>query len=278
MTGLSQDEAAAYRRDGYVFPVEVMAEDDAVALRKQIETVERRVKTEQGVSHQRFRSFCHLLMPSIDRLVREPAILDPVDSILGPDLMVWSAEFFIKDAHTPNHVSWHQDLTYWGLDSTDEVTAWVALSDVTVESGCMRFVPGSHKREIVAHRDTFADDNMLTRGQEIAVAFDDSVAVDIVLKPGQMSLHHGRMFHASGPNRSDARRFGLAVRYIAPSMRQAVGERDFAVLVRGEDRYGHFVTLPAPTGDFMPEALEMCTEIDREQAAYFYRGTEPRYK
>jgi len=278
MTGLNAQQVAAYERDGYLFPLEVMAEAEALALRARIETIERRVKTEQGVSHQRFRSFCHLLMPAIDQLVREPAILDPVESILGPDLMVWSAEFFIKEPRTPNHVSWHQDLTYWGLDSAEEVTAWLALSDVTVESGCMRFVPGSHKREIVPHRDTFAEDNMLTRGQEIAIAIDEDAAVDIVLKPGQMSLHHGRIFHASGHNRADDRRFGLAIRYISPNMRQAVGERDFAVLVRGEDRYGHFVAPPRPTGDFTPDALDMCTRIDREQAAYFYQGTEPRYR
>jgi ectoine hydroxylase-related dioxygenase (phytanoyl-CoA dioxygenase family) len=216
-------------------------------------------------------------MPDIDRLVREPAILDPVESLLGPDLMVWSTEFFIKEPHTPNHVSWHQDLTYWGLDNTDEVTAWLALSDVTVESGCMRFVPGSHKQDIVPHHDTFADDNMLSRGQEIAVEVGEDAAVDIVLKPGQMSLHHGRIFHGSGPNQSDDRRFGVAIRYIAPSMRQAVGTRDYAVLVRGEDRFGHFVTPPAPTGDFTPEALEMCAQIDSEQVAYLYQGTEPRY-
>jgi non-heme Fe2+,alpha-ketoglutarate-dependent halogenase len=278
MTALNTDQVAAYERDGYVFPIDVMGQDQALALRASLESIERRAKGELGVSHQRFRSFCHLLMPSIDRLIRQPAILDPVGSILGPDLMVWSAEFFIKDPRTPDHVSWHQDLTYWGLDSTDEVTAWLALSDVTVASGCMRFIPGSHKREIVPHRDTFADDNMLTRGQEIAVEFDEDDAVDIVLKPGQMSLHHGRIFHASGPNGSDGRRFGLAIRYITPAMRQAVGERDYAVLVRGEDRYGHFVTPPAPTGDFTPEALAMCNQIDSEQVAYFYQGTEPRYR
>ncbi len=235
-------------------------------------------KGEQGVSHQRFRAFCHLLMPCIDRLMREAAIVDPVESILGPDLMVWSVEIFLKEAKSPDYVTWHQDLTYWGLDSTDEVTAWLALSDVNVESGCMRFIPGSHHRDIVPHRDTFADANMLTRGQEIAFEIDESDTVDIVLRPGQMSLHHGRIFHDSGPNHSDDRRFALAIRYITPSMRQAVGQRDYAVLVRGEDRFGHFLTPPTPTGDFTPDAMEMCTQIDKDQVVYYYQGTTPRHR
>ena len=123
MTALSTDQTAAYERDGYVFPVDVMGEDDARALRATIETIERRAKGELGVSHQRFRAFCHLLMPCIDQLMREAAIVDPVESILGPDLMVWSVEIFLKEANSPDYVTWHQDLTYWGLDSTDEVTA-----------------------------------------------------------------------------------------------------------------------------------------------------------
>ena len=278
MTALNMDQVEAYGRDGYVFPLDVMSEDEARAFRARLEAIERHAKGEQGVSHQRFRAFCHLLMPCIDQLMRDPAIVAPVESILGPDLMVWSVEIFLKEAKSPDYVTWHQDLTYWGLDNTDEVTAWLALSDVTVESGCMRFIPGSHHRDIVPHRDTFADANMLTRGQEIAFDIEDADAVDIVLRPGQMSLHHGRIFHASGPNNSDDRRFGLAIRYITPSMRQAVGQRDYAVLVRGEDRFGHFLTPPVPTGDFTPDAMEMCTEIDKDQVAYYYQGTAPRHR
>ena len=120
-------------------------------------------------------------------------------------------------------MTWHQDLTYWGLDDMDEVTAWVALSPSTTESGCMRFVPGSHKRSLVEHVDTFADDNLLTRGQEIAVDVDESAAADVELRPGQASLHHGHLFHSSGPNTTPDRRIGAAIRYITPSMQQRGG-------------------------------------------------------
>ncbi len=143
----------------------------------------------------------------------------------------------------------------------DAVTAWVALSPATRESGCMRFVAGSHLREIVEHRDTFSAKNMLSRGQEIAVAVDDSEAVDVLLEPGQMSLHHGRTFHASHANRSSDRRIGLAIRYIAPSMKQTGERRTVAVLVRGEDRYGHFELAPPPSGIHAPSGLGVTPAI-----------------
>jgi ectoine hydroxylase-related dioxygenase (phytanoyl-CoA dioxygenase family) len=199
-------------------------------------------------------------------------MLDAVESVLGPDLMVWGCEFFIKEPMSPKFVSWHQDLTYWGLSDAGEVTAWVALSAATVENGAMRMVPGSQRSGIVPHRDTFAEDNILSRGQEITDGVDESRAVDVVLRPGEMSLHHGRMFHASGPNRTAGRRIALVVRYIAPAMRQTRGERDFAVLVRGEDRFGHFVNPPLPTAEFAPEAVAMVMRMDEDQTAYLYEG------
>ena len=128
-------------------------------------------------------------------------------------------ELFIKEAQTTKTVSWHQDITYWGMGETDdEVTAWVALSDVSVQAGCMRFIPGSHRNPIVSHHDTYDDNNLLSRGQEIA-GINENDAVYGALCPGEMSLHHGRCFHASGPNMSDDRRIGLAIRYVTPEVR-----------------------------------------------------------
>ena len=201
-----------------------------------------------------------------------PAILDVAQAVLGPDLLCWSTDFFIKDARQPGYVTWHQDLTYWGLDGTDEATAWVALSPSTVQSGCMRVYPGSHKRDIVPHRDTFASDNMLSRGQRLAEEIDESKAADLVLAPGQISLHHGRIFHASGPNRSDDRRIGFAIRYIAPSMRQARGTGAWAHLVRGTDEYRHFEHLPRPRVDFEPGALAMRARIVGAMEEVLYDG------
>ena len=109
--------------------------------------------------------------------MRHPTILDAVEDVLGPNLLVWSTSFFIKEARDPAYVSWHQDATYWGLSAPDVLTAWVAFTDATVENGAMRMVPGSHAEQL-EHRDTFAPHNLLSRGQEIAVEVDEARGVD----------------------------------------------------------------------------------------------------
>ena len=270
MTGsLAPDQAARYERDGLLFPLRAFAEAEALGLVARVADVERRFGDRYPVKPL-LKTYPIYLLPFVATLMRRPAIVDAVESILGPDIMVWAAEFFIKEPNSPKFVSWHQDLTYWGLSDAAEVTAWVALSDVTVANGCMRMLPGSHAGGIVPHRDTFAPDNILSRGQEIADAVDESRAVNITLRPGEMSLHHGRMFHASGPNTTDARRVGFVVRYIAPSMRQTVGARDYATLVQGEDRFGHFVTPPPPTEEFAPDMVELVRKIAADTTSYLY--------
>ena len=272
--GLSAEQLATYERDGVVFPIEVWSPAEALALRTRIEAIEAAHGEGLAVADY-LRGCAHVVLPAIDEAMRTPAILDAVEPIIGPDMLVWGCQFFTKEPRTSGFVSWHQDLTYWGLDRSDEVTAWIALSPATRMSGCMRMIPGSHRDDIVAHRDTFAAANMLSRGQELAVPPDESRAVDVVLEPGQMSLHHGHVFHASGPNRSDDRRLGLAIRYIAPHMRQVAGSRDYAALVRGADRYGHFIEPPRPTVDFAPEAVAYHDTMVADQSRYLYRELDP---
>ena len=266
-----QDIRESFERDGYVAPLTAMTAAEAGGYRAELEAIERDHAGHPFLKEGVY-SMPHLLFPFVDEAMRRPSVLGPVSQVLGPDLLVWGATLFIKEADSPDYVSWHQDLTYWGLDSTREVTAWIALSPATVESGAMRFLPGSHIQDIVPHRDTFGDTNLLTRGQEIAVEVDEARAVDVVLAPGQMSLHHGRLFHASHPNRSGDRRIGLALRYISPDMRQTVGAKDFAVLVQGEDRFGHFELLGPPKGALHPDDVAQVQRVNEIEQQYYYDG------
>jgi len=207
------------------------------------------------------------------RIARDPRILDLVEGVLGPDLLVWSAEFFIKEPRTTHVVGMHQDLTYWGMGETpDQVTAWLALSPATVESGCMDFVAGSHKNPILPHTDTYSEHNLLSRGQEIAVDVAETDKTHIELAPGQMSLHHGLTIHGSGPNRSDDRRIGMAIRYLNPNARQLVAERDYAMPARGTDSSGNFIPVEAPARLFAPEALALYERIRADQAKALAQG------
>jgi len=243
--------AKAYDRDGFVYPIRVMSEASAARHRADLERAEEIAKDiPEGATL--FREYANIGLGFVGEIIRDPAVTDSVAAILGDDLLVMACSFFIKEANSTSYVSWHQDLHYWGLEGDEEVTAWVALSPATRKSGCMRFVPGSH-RQIVAHQDTFAEDNLLTRGQEIAVEVDETDAVAVELAPGEMSLHHGRLFHASDPNRSDDRRIGLAIRYVPASMRQIDGAAMSATLVRGQDRFGHFDLAPSGSGLLEPD-------------------------
>ena len=195
----------------------------------------------------------HLLFTWLDELIRHPRILDAVEDVLGPNLLCWSSSFFIKEARDPAFVSWHQDSTYWGLSEPDVVTAWVAFSESSIESGAMRMVPGTHTEQ-VAHRDTFAPDNLLSRGQEIMVEVDEARAVDVVLRPGEMSLHHVRMFHGSPPNRSARPPHRLRDPLHPDARAPGRGDADSATLVRGVDTYHHFDHEEPPAADLDPAA------------------------
>jgi ectoine hydroxylase-related dioxygenase (phytanoyl-CoA dioxygenase family) len=157
-------------------------------------------------------------------------------------------------------------------ETDDQLTAWIALSPATPQSGCMKFVAGSHNNRIVEHRDTFHEDNLLSRGQEIAVDVDEATATNIVLEPGQMSLHHGRMFHASGPNSSDDRRIGCAIRYVTPDVKQLVAERDYAMLVRGCDSERNWINVAAPSEPFGDDAMALYTRIRSDQSVALAQG------
>ena len=242
-----------YHRDGYYFPLTVLDDQQVAANRAQLETFEQ----SQGqplAGAQRSKS--HLLFKWVDDLMRHDTILDAVEDLIGPDLLCWNTLFWIKEAGSGSFVSWHQDLRYWGLDTGDLVSVWLALSPANLQSGCMRVLPGSHRGQLLPHKDEYADGNLLTRGQEIAVEVDESQTVAMPLAPGEISLHNVRLAHASEPNHSVDRRIGLSLHYMPTQTRQVVGEWDSAALVRGKDDFGHFKHAPQPAKDFDPVAVE----------------------
>jgi ectoine hydroxylase-related dioxygenase (phytanoyl-CoA dioxygenase family) len=125
----------------------------------------------------------------------------------------------------------------------------------------MRVIPGTHLVGQLPHKETHAQDNLLSRGQDIEVSVDEKQAVDVELRPGQISLHHTMIVHGSEPNRSDTRRLGIPIRYVAARVRQTTGVRGSATLVRGTDNYGNFVAEPRPRWDFDPVAAQFRDEV-----------------
>ena len=268
---LSKDAIAQFHQDGYYFPVQVLDDVRLADCRTQLETFEASQGKPLGGPQ---RNKAHLLFRWVDDLMRNDEILDAVEDLIGPDILCWNTLFWTKEAGSGSFVSWHQDLRYWGLDTNDLVSVWLALSPATLESGCMRVLPGSHKGELLPHKDEYQADNMLTRGQEIAVQVDESKTVAMPLRPGEMSLHNVRLAHASGPNRSADRRIGLSLHYMPTYTKQVVGEWDSAALVRGQDRFGHFTHAPRPAKDFDPAAVAFHEKATKAMRDVLFKDAE----
>jgi hypothetical protein len=272
MKSLSDAAVQQYRELGYYAPVPVLARTEASELRSRLETFEATGGAMQGL----IRHKPHLLFTWLNDLIRHPRILDAVEDIIGPDILCWGTSFFIKEARNPSYVSWHQDSTYWGLEPPDVITAWVAFTDSNAANGAMRVMPATHKLDQAPHRDTFATDNLLSRGQEIMVDVDESNAAMLQLAAGEMSLHHVRLIHGSDPNPSDDRRIGFAIRYVPTYVRQVAGSADSASLVRGEDRFGNFELEPRPDADMSPEAIAYHAMTTNRYSQILMRGSGGR--
>jgi ectoine hydroxylase-related dioxygenase (phytanoyl-CoA dioxygenase family) len=236
---LSPQAVAEYHATGFRFPVPALAADEARSYRQRLEAFIEENGGSTGARKLLFEK-AHLRCPPLAELVRHPKILDAVEDVLGPDILCWASTIFLKEPQDKAYVSWHQDAMYWGLDPADVVTAWVALTDSLPENGAMQVLPESHLGALFRHNETFAADNMLSRGQEIAVEVDPRKVVTLSLRAGEMSLHHIKLAHGSDANKSMNRRIGYAIRYVAPHVRQTGSKGDRAMLVRGNDKFKNF--------------------------------------
>ena len=266
---LTDLQVSQFQETGFLPAFPVLSADHALHLRANLESFEAE---NDGVLTGSLRFKNHLLFKWLSDLIRSPRILDVVEDIIGPDIMVWSTDWWIKEANSPQFVSWHQDSQYWGLDTDMLVTVWVALSPSTIESGCMRVLPGSHLGPDLAHEETYHNDNMLTRGQSIDDINEDK-AVNLVVDTGQAVLFAFRIAHASYPNKTDDRRVGLAIRYIPPDTQQQYSDQDSAALVRGVDNHQHFELEPEPRYDFDPVAVAFHKESEEIRRQILYHGT-----
>jgi non-heme Fe2+,alpha-ketoglutarate-dependent halogenase len=261
---LSAEKQEFYAENGYLYPIRVFSNTETAEFRRQFDDYTDQNKDLLGKMIPRERravyGLTHLMLPWVYKMASHPRVLDAVEGAIGPNILVWGSDWFVKFAHDPAFISWHQDGAYWGLNPPKVATAWIALSPSTLENGCMQVMPGTQKMDL-PQRETYALDNALSRGQEIALEVDESKAVALTLDAGEMSLHHIGIAHGSKANTSDHPRIGIAVRYIAPEVVQKGAERQIVQLVRGRDEYGNFEVV-APPADAV-SAAEIRKEADR---------------
>jgi non-haem Fe2+, alpha-ketoglutarate-dependent halogenase len=256
---LTEKQIESYHRDGFLSPLPLYSEGEVRALRQRLETAEGLAPADKLPMA---RSGLIITTRWAWDLVHDPRIVNPVSDVLGPNVLLWSMDWFIKDPGT-SFVSYHQDATYWGLEPHNVATAWIALSDAGPTTGPMKFIPGSHLGPLYEQEDTFEKDNMLSRGQVVKAEVDESLAVMTPLKAGEMSLHHIRVIHGSDPNTTDDRRIGMVLRYCSTDVSQTKVDDDRAILVTGVDEYGHFDLIPRPQKDRGEKELALLRQHER---------------
>jgi len=239
---ITHEQLQQFERNGFLFPVRVLTAAEAAAFRAWFDA------TREQMGNVRRIDQAHLFFRWAYELATHPAVLDVVEQFLGPDILVHSTRIFCKDPGQPTYVSWHQDGRYSGLQGRQAPSIWIALSESTPQNGCLRVIPGSHLQGPLPHQETFAEHNMLNHGEQITAPLDESTAIDVVLQPGEMSLHHVDMVHGSAPNRSGGKRVGFIITCITPLVQ--ADRIQPVVLARGRDEVRHYEHLAGiPTDD-----------------------------
>ena len=210
-TSLTKQQLDQYQRDGIVFPIQVLSADEATMVREALESLA--AQCGEGLL-KRFENL-HLFFDWAYRMVTNASLLNTVEGLLGSNILVDGTLVFYKPPRDSSYVAWHQDSVYSGWNLAPSTSAWIALTPSFRANGCMRVVPGSHKEGLLAHDNIRDDPNLLNRrGERVNRIVDESQAVDVILKPGEMSLHHSTIIHSSNPNQSAEPRVGFIVRFV----------------------------------------------------------------
>ena len=270
MPNLSSEQINQYNNDGYIAPIDVLSKDHATEVKKEIEYIEKKWPDElEGLG----RNYAHLISPVLDKVSHNSKILDAVESIIGKDILVCGTTLFIKNPDQKGFVSFHQDAKYIGLEPHNWVTGWVAITDSNEENGCMRMLKGSHKEDLKFHNQKFDENNLLTRGQTVEnVPINETTPV--ILKAGQLSLHHPQIVHGSGLNKSNDRRIGFAIQsYIGTNVDEVLG-KIYVQQARGSDTFKYHQHVKRPTELMNENDIKTRKKANEELSKIFYSGSK----
>ncbi len=270
MSILSLEQINQYKEDGYIAPIDVLTKNEAEEVKREIEYIEKKWPNEiEGLG----RNYVHLISPVLDKVSHNSKILDAVESIIGKDILVCGTTLFIKNPDKKGFVSFHQDAKYIGLEPHNWVTGWLAVTDANEENGCMRMWKGSHKKDLKFHDQKFDENNLLTRGQTIEnVPINETTPV--ILKAGQLSLHHPTIIHGSGLNKSKERRIGFAIQsYIGTNVDQVLG-KIYVQQARGSDTFKFHQHVKRPTELMNENDIITRKKANEELSKIFYSGSK----
>ena len=270
MPSLTSDQLKQYEEEGYVAPIDVLSKEEAKEVREEIELIEKKWPNElEGLG----RNYIHLISPVFDKVCNNKKILDAVESLIGKNILICGTTLFVKNPNEKNFVSFHQDAKYIGLEPHNWVTAWVAITDANEENGCMRMWSGSHKNDLQYHNQKFDENNLLTRGQTVEnVPMNETKPV--ILKAGQISLHHPKVVHGSGLNKSNDRRIGFVIQsYIGTNVEQVLGKM-YVQQARGEDTFKYHKHVAKADQLMNQQGIEIRKKANEELSKIFYSGSQ----
>ena len=269
MKALTDEQVASYHYNGFLFPVPALTPDEVATCLAGLHRLEDELGSPVADADVKWRSHAYAHSPWFNDLIRHPRILDAIEDVIGPNILVWTSTFFIKEPDSPTFAAWHQDGTYFGLEPQEQVCAWVALTDATAEAGCMEMLSSRGVPRQLHHAALGLAHSINRAGQTIVDTFDDSAPVAMALPAGSFSLHHELAVHRSAPNRAAHRRVGIGLNYIPTHVRVNGPVRLKAMLVRGEDNYGHFDLVDPPAAERDTAALTVHQEVsDAYRANY----------
>ncbi len=269
MKALSQEQVDSYRYNGFLFPVPALTPDEVATCLAGLQRLELELGSPVAEADVKWRSHAYAHSPWFNTLIRHKRILDAIEDVIGPNILVWTSTFFIKEPHSPTFAAWHQDGTYFGLEPKEQVCAWVALTDASEQAGCMEQLSSRGAPRQYNHAALGLANSINRAGQTIMEAFDQSNPVAMALRAGEFSLHHELAVHRSAPNHASHRRVGIGLNYIPTHVRVDSPVRCKAMLVRGEDRYGHFDLIDPPSAERDAAALAVHQQVsDRYRENY----------
>ena len=272
MSYLNSNQLKQYKEEGFVSPLDIFSKDKALDIRNEIEYIENKKPNELEKSG---RYNAHLISPLLDKVTHNSKILDAVQSLIGENILVCGTTLFIKNPNEKGFVSYHQDATYIGLEPRNWVTAWVAITDSNEENGCMRMWSGSHKNNLKKHDQNFNDGNLLTRGQTVKNV-PKKKTTPIILKAGQMSLHHPTVVNGSDLNKSNDRRIGFVIQsYIGTNVKQILGKNSVQ-LARGIDEFNYHEKINRPKSLLSEDDLKIKKKENDNLQDIFYKGSSKK--
>jgi|TARA_B100001093_G_scaffold116428_1_gene108782 ectoine hydroxylase-related dioxygenase (phytanoyl-CoA dioxygenase family) len=269
MSYLSSNQLKQYKDEGFVSPINIFTKNKANEIRNEIELIEKKIPGELEKSG---RYNAHLISPLLDEVTHNSKILDAVESLIGSNILVCGTTLFIKNPNEKGFVSYHQDAKYIGLEPHNWVTAWVAITDSNENNGCMRMWSGSHKDNLKEHDQKFNEGNLLTRGQTVKnVPIEKTTP--LILKAGQMSLHHPAVVHGSEQNNSNDRRIGFVIQsYIGTNVKQILGKNSVQ-LARGVDKFNYHEKIERPVSLLNEGDLKIKKRENDNLQDIFYKGS-----